>query len=86
MQNARQLTEISRVTTFNLKNYTAQMLGTLIFLLGYTQIMIWIARDREFIDDSQQQNRKDFVIGLQKRAPSVQNNKSGGPNLQTLPS
>ena len=44
--------------------------------------MIWITRDREFIDYSQQQNRKDFVIGLQKWAPSVQNNKSGGPNLQ----
>ena len=40
--------------------------------------MIWITRDREFIDDSQQQNKKDFVIGLQKWAPSVQNNKSGG--------
>ena len=48
--------------------------------------MIWITRDREFIGDSQQQNRKDFVIGLQKWAPSVQNNKSGWPNLQTLPS
>ena len=48
--------------------------------------MIWITRDREFIDDSQQQNRKDFVIGLQKWDPSVQNNKSGWPNLQTLPS
>ena len=48
--------------------------------------MIWITRDREFIDDSQQQNRKDFVIGLQKWAPSVQNNKSVRPNIQTLPS
>ena len=48
--------------------------------------MICITRDMEFIDDSQQQNRKDFVIGLQKWAPRVQNNKSGGPNLQTLPS
>ena len=38
--------------------------------------MIWITRDREFIDDSQQQNRKDFVIGLQKWA--------GQPKLQTL--
>ena len=47
--------------------------------------MIWITRDREFINDLQQQNRKDFVIGLEKWAPSVQNNKSGGPNLQTLP-
>ena len=46
--------------------------------------MIWITRDREFIDDSQQQKRKDFVIGLQKWVPSVQNNKSGGPNLQTM--
>ena len=36
MQNARQLTEISRITTFNLKNDTAHLLGTLIFLLGYT--------------------------------------------------
>ena len=45
--------------------------------------MIWITSDREFIDDSQPQNRKDFMIGLQKWAPSVQNNKSGGPNLQT---
>ena len=80
MQNARQLTEISRITTFNLKNDTAHLLGML------TQIMILITRDREFIDDSQQQNRKDFVIGLQKWTPSVQNNKSGGPNLQTLPS
>ena len=33
--------------------------------------MIWITRDKEFIDDSQQQKRKDFVIGLQKWAPSV---------------
>ena len=36
MQNARQLTEISRITTFNLKNGTAHLQGTLIFLLGYT--------------------------------------------------
>ena len=36
MQNARQLTEISRITTFNLKHDTAQSLGTLMFLLGYT--------------------------------------------------
>ena len=36
MQNARQLTEISRITTFNLKNDTAPLLGTHIFLLGYT--------------------------------------------------
>ena len=36
MQNARQLTEISRITTFNLKNDTALLLGTLIYLLGYT--------------------------------------------------
>ena len=36
MQNARQLTEISRIITFNLKNDTAHLLGTLIFLLGYT--------------------------------------------------
>ena len=36
MQNARQLTEISRITTFNLKNDTAHLLGMLIFLLGYT--------------------------------------------------
>ena len=36
MQNVRQLTEISRITTFNLKNDTALLLGTLIFLLGYT--------------------------------------------------
>ena len=42
--------------------------------------MIWITRDREFIDGSQQQNRKDFVIRLQKWAPSVQNNKYSGPN------
>ena len=48
--------------------------------------MIWITRDREFIDDTQQQNREDFVIRLQKWAPSLQNNKSGGPKLQTLPS
>ena len=34
MQNARQLTEISRIT--NLKNDTALLLGTLIFLSGYT--------------------------------------------------
>ena len=85
MQNARQLTEISRITTVNLKNDTAHLLGTLIFLLGYTDYDL-DTRDREFIDDSQQQNRKDFVIGLQKWAPSVQNNKSVGPNLQTLPS
>ena len=31
--------------------------------------MIWITRDREFIDDSQQQNGKDFVIGLQNGLP-----------------
>ena len=48
--------------------------------------MIEITRDMEFIDDTQQQKREDFVIGLQKWVPSVQNNKSGGPNLQTLPS
>ena len=36
MQNARQLTEISRITTFNLKNDTAHLLGMHIFLLGYT--------------------------------------------------
>ena len=36
MQNARQLTEISRITTFNLKNDTAHLLETLIFLSGYT--------------------------------------------------
>ena len=36
MQNARQLIEISRITTFNLKNDTAHLLGTLIFLSGYT--------------------------------------------------
>ena len=36
MQNARQLTEISRITTFNLKNDTAHLLRMLIFLLGYT--------------------------------------------------
>ena len=36
MQNARQLTEISRITTFNLKNDTALLLGTLTFLAGYT--------------------------------------------------
>ena len=47
--------------------------------------MIWITRDREIDGDTQQQNRENFVIGLQKWAPSVQNNKSGGPNLQTLP-
>ena len=35
MQNAKQLTEISRITTFNLKNDTAYLLGTLIFHLGY---------------------------------------------------
>ena len=35
MQNARQLTEISRITTINLKNDTAYLLGTLIFHLGY---------------------------------------------------
>ena len=28
--------------------------------------MIWITTDREFINDLQQQNKKDFVIGLQK--------------------
>ena len=32
MQHARPLTELS---TFNLKNDTAHLLGTLIFLLGY---------------------------------------------------
>ena len=36
MQNKRQLTKILRITTFNLKNDTALLLGTLIFLLGYT--------------------------------------------------
>ena len=36
MQNARQFTEISRITTFNLKNDTTHLLGMLIFLLGYT--------------------------------------------------
>ena len=36
MQNARQLTEISRITTFNLKNNTVHLLGMLIFLLSYT--------------------------------------------------
>ena len=36
MQNARQLTEISRITIFNLKNDTALLLRKLIFLLGYT--------------------------------------------------
>ena len=40
--------------------------------------MIGITRDREFINDLQQQNRKDSVIGLQKWAPSAQNNRSGG--------
>ena len=35
MQNARQLTEISRITTINLKNDTAYLLGMLIFHLGY---------------------------------------------------
>ena len=35
MQNAKQLTEISRITTFNLKNDTVYLLGTLIFNLGY---------------------------------------------------
>ena len=34
MQNARELTEISRITTINLKNDTAYLLGTLIFQLG----------------------------------------------------
>ena len=28
--------------------------------------MIWITRDKEFINDLQQQNKKDFVIRLQK--------------------
>ena len=83
MQNARQLTEISRITTFNLKNDTALLLGTLIFLLGYTDYDLDYNRQR-IINDLQQQNRNDFVIGLQKWAPSVQNNKSDGPNLQTL--
>ena len=36
MQNARQLTEISRITSFNLINDTAHLLGTLIFVLGCT--------------------------------------------------
>ena len=36
MQNAKQLTEISRIATFNLKNDTAHLQGMLIFLLGYT--------------------------------------------------
>ena len=31
--------------------------------------MIWITKDREFIDDSQQQNRKYFMRGLQNRLP-----------------
>ena len=57
------------------------------FYLLDTQNMIWITKDKEFINGLQQQNRKDFVNGLQKWAPNVQNNnKSGGPNLQTLPS
>ena len=77
------MTEISRITAFNLKNDTAHLLGTLIFLLGYTDYDLDY-KDIEFIDDSQQQNRKDFVIRLQKWAPSVQNNKPDGSNLQTL--
>ena len=46
MQNARQLTEISRITTFNLKNDTAHLLGTLIFLLGYTDYDVDYKRQR----------------------------------------
>ena len=46
MQNARQLTEISRITTFNLKNDTALLLGTLIFLLGYTDYDLDYKRQR----------------------------------------
>ena len=36
MQNARQLTEISRITAFNLKNDSAHLLRMFIFLLSYT--------------------------------------------------
>ena len=48
MQNARPLTEISRITTFNLKNDTAHvhLLGTLIFLLGYTDYDLDYKRHR----------------------------------------
>ena len=45
-RNARQLTDISRFTTFNLKNNTALLLGTLIFLLDYSDYDLDYKRQR----------------------------------------